>query len=56
VGPDIGPGSNADVTLTDDQIAAVITVGPGSMPSFGNSLTEEQIASLVAYIRAVQDG
>jgi mono/diheme cytochrome c family protein len=52
--PAIGPGSNA-ATLQDDQIAAVIEVGPGAMPSFGR-LTPEQIDSLVAYVRTLQDG
>jgi len=56
VGPDIGPGSNSDLNLSDEQIAGVIAVGPGSMPSFGRSITTEQISSLVAYIRSVQDG
>jgi mono/diheme cytochrome c family protein len=56
IGRDIGPGSNADIALSDEQIAGVIEVGPGSMPSFGRSLDDEQIASLVAYIRSVQDG
>ena len=55
-GPDIGPGSNADLVLSDDQIAGVIQAGPGSMPSFGRVLDEDQIASLVAYIRSVQEG
>ena len=55
-GPDIGPGSNAALVLSDDQIAGVIEAGPGSMPSFGRVLDEDQIASLVAYIRSVQEG
>lgn len=55
-GPDIGPGSNADLVLTDEQLAGVVTAGPGSMPSFARVLSAEQVASLVAYIRSVQEG
>lgn len=44
-------GADSEVVdLTDDQIAGVIRVGPGSMPSF-DRLTDEQVDSLVAYIR-----
>jgi mono/diheme cytochrome c family protein len=50
--PAIGAGSDA-VDLRDDQIAGVIEVGPGAMPSFGR-LTAEQIESLVALIRSLQ--
>jgi len=52
IGPAIGPGSNS-VDLTDDQLAGVITVGPGSMPGFPR-LSDEQINSLVAYMRELQ--
>jgi mono/diheme cytochrome c family protein len=54
IGPAIGPGSNADLALTDEQIGSVIRVGPGSMPSFERSLTGEQIESLVVYLRELQ--
>jgi mono/diheme cytochrome c family protein len=54
--PPLGPGSNADLELTDAQIADVIRVGPGAMPSFRRRLTTEQIDSLVAYVRLVQEG
>ena len=50
VGLDIGPGSNTDLSLTDEQIAGVITVGPGNMPGFPR-LTQEQLTSLVEYVR-----
>ena len=53
-GPDIGPGSNAALNLTDEQIQGVIRVGPGAMPGFP-SLTQEQVDSLVAYIRLLAD-
>lgn len=50
--PAIGVGSNA-VDLTDEQIAGVIRAGPGVMPSF-QRLTDEQVDSLVAYVRSLQ--
>lgn len=55
-GLDIGPGSNADIGLSNQQLAGVIRVGPGSMPSYGGRLTEAQIESLVVYMRLVQRG
>lgn len=55
-GPAIGPGSNTDTDLSDVQIAGAIEVGPGSMPGYGDRLTDEQVASLVEYIRSVQRG
>lgn len=54
IGLDIGPGSNTELVLTDDQIAGVITVGPGNMPGFSR-LTPEQIASLVTYVRLLAE-
>ncbi len=51
VGPALDGGSAA-ADLTDDQIGAVIRVGPGTMPSF-DRLTDAQIASLVAFIRTL---
>ena len=53
VGPPLGAGSNAAV-LADEQIAGVITVGPGAMLAFANRLTEEQVESLIDYLRAQQ--
>lgn len=55
-GPDIGPGSNSDLVLTDQQLADVIKVGPGSMPSYERRLSESQIDSLVTYMRLAQRG
>jgi cytochrome c553 len=52
-GPNIGPGSNAATNLSDEQVAGVIRVGPGSMPGFGR-LSDEQIASLVEYVRDLE--
>jgi cytochrome c oxidase cbb3-type subunit 3 len=54
IGLDIGPGSNTDLNLRDDQIAGVIEVGPGNMPGFPR-LTQEQIDSLVLYVRSLAD-
>ncbi len=53
-GPPIGPGSNADVALSDAQITNVIKVGPGAMPGFDDRLTDAQIDGLVAYLRLAQ--
>ncbi len=54
IGLDIGSGSNTDLSLTDEQIAGVITVGPGNMPGFSR-LTPEQVNSLVVYVRSLAD-
>lgn len=54
IGLPLGPGSGA-VELTDEQLAGAIRVGPGAMPGFRH-LTEEQINSLVEYLRRRQDG
>ena len=53
VGPPLGAGSNA-ASLSDEQIAGVISVGPGAMPAFANRLIEEQVDSLVDYLREQQ--
>src|SRR5919206_1172190 len=38
------------------QIAEVIRVGPGQMPAFGTAaLTDEQVGSVVAYVRYLAD-
>lgn len=39
------------LNYTDDQLFERIYGGTGNMPSFKNSLTEEQIKSLVRFIR-----
>lgn len=56
IGPPIGAGSNAATSLSDAQIAGVIAVGPGAMPSYRNRLDDEQVASVIAYLRSVQGG
>ena len=40
--------------LPDAQLAQVIADGKGGMPSFKNSLSEEQIHALVAHIRSLR--
>lgn len=52
IGNEIGAGSNTDLNLTDEQIASVITVGPGNMPGFSR-LRPEQVDSLVDYVRSL---
>lgn len=55
IGPALGPGSNAATNLTDEQIAGVLEVGPGAMPSF-KQLSDEQVASVIVYLRRFQNG
>lgn len=55
IGPALGPASPSS-GLSDAQIGGAISVGPGSMPAYGRRLTNEQIESLVLYIRLVQAG
>ena len=52
VGPSLGPGSNA-ASEDDEYLEFTIVNGRGRMPSFP-SLSEEQIARLIAYVREVQ--
>lgn len=52
VGPAVGAGSNS-VLLTDEQLADIIRVGPGTMPGFPR-LGDEQVASLVEHLRTLQ--
>lgn len=54
IGPAIDGGSNTDASLSDQQIAGVITVGPGNMPGYGR-LSAEQVDSLVDYVRSLSD-
>jgi len=39
--------------LPDTELAQIISNGKGGMPSFKNSLTEQQIQGLVAHIRSL---
>ena len=52
IGNEIGTGSNTHLNLTDEQIAGVITVGPGNMPGFSR-FTPQQVQSLVEYVRTL---
>jgi mono/diheme cytochrome c family protein len=40
--------------LPDAQLAEIISDGKGGMPSFKNSLSEDQVHSLVAHIRSLR--
>lgn len=53
-GDAIGAGTNTDVALSDEQIAGVITVGPGNMPGY-TRLSQEQVQSLVRYVRSLAE-
>jgi len=55
-GGGVGPAIASDahtLDLSDEQIAGTIRVGPGRMPSHSR-LTDEQVRSLVAYVRQLQ--
>jgi mono/diheme cytochrome c family protein len=39
--------------LPDAQLAQIVSDGKGGMPSFKNSLSEDQIHGLVTYIRSL---
>lgn len=44
-----------DTTLTDSEIIARIRAGKiGSMPAFGSTFNDAQLAAIVAYIRALK--
>src|SRR5882724_6248697 len=45
--------SQAVQKLPDAELAQIISNGKGGMPSFKNSLSEDQIHSLVAHIRSL---
>ncbi len=55
IGPALGPGSGL-VTEDDAFIEDRIHNGFGEMPAFGKVFTDEQVASIVEYIRKVQNG
>jgi mono/diheme cytochrome c family protein len=46
--------SQAVLKLPDAELAQIISNGKGGMPSFKNSLSEDQIHSLVAHIRSLR--
>jgi mono/diheme cytochrome c family protein len=53
LGPAIGAGSNS-ADQDDEFLVLTITRGRGRMPSFDSTLSDEQIARLVEYLRAQQ--
>lgn len=53
VGPAIGPGSNS-AEQDDEFLRLTIRDGRGRMPSFRNTLTEEQIDRVIEHIREEQ--
>src|SRR6266436_2591014 len=60
VGSEVGKSMNvpdlrspAVQKLPDAELAQIISDGKGGMPSFKNSLNEEQIHSLVSYVRSL---
>jgi len=59
-GSDVGKSMNvpdlrapAVQKLSDPQLTQIISKGKGGMPSFKNSLSEEQIHALVAHLRSL---
>jgi cytochrome c551 len=54
VGPAVGAGSNS-AAQDDDFLILTITRGRGPMPSFDTTLSDEQIARVVDYLRAEQE-
>ncbi len=53
LGPSLGPGSNT-ASQSDDFLELTTTRGRGRMPSFGSSLSDEQLGRLVGFIRQKQ--
>lgn len=47
-------GSPAVQSMTDAQLAEVITKGEGKMPGYGGTLSQEDINALVKYIRSMK--
>lgn len=53
--PPLGPGSDAQ-ELSDARLARQISQGEDAMPAFGGTLSQEQIAAVIDYLRTVQAG
>ena len=53
IGPALGPGSNA-AEQSDDYLIVTIRDGRGRMPSFRQTLSEDQIGRVVEYLRQEQ--
>ena len=54
IGPALGPGSDA-AGRPDEFLRLTITRGRGRMPSFGMTLTDEQVDAVIAYLREQQE-
>lgn len=55
IGPPVGAGSPA-VEMDDDFLATIIHDGRGRMPSFSQTLTDDQITRVVDHLRNAQAG
>ena len=55
VGPALGPDSEA-AGQPDEFLIQTITNGRGRMPSFAQTLTEDQVLRVVEYLRRAQAG
>lgn len=53
IGPPLGPNSGA-ASQPDEQISQTISRGKGRMPSLSNTLSEDQIERVIAYLREQQ--
>jgi mono/diheme cytochrome c family protein len=49
----VGPSLDG-TTLTEQQIAEVVSAGRGGMPSFAGQLSEDEIAQVAAYLAAAR--
>ncbi len=53
IGPPLGPGSDA-AAMTDEFYRVTITRGLGRMPSYGGTLSDEQVDRVIRYLRERQ--
>jgi mono/diheme cytochrome c family protein len=53
LGPALGEGSDL-VSQQDEFLRVSIVQGRGRMPSFGSSLSDQQLERLIGYVREVQ--
>jgi mono/diheme cytochrome c family protein len=54
VGPQLGGADASSVDQPDEYLTTTISRGKGRMPTFGTSLSDEQIERVVQYIREEQ--
>ncbi|GEM_PF-970573 len=50
----VGPAFDGNARLTRDHVVAIVTNGQGAMPAFAGQLTDDEIATLAAYIVAAK--